>query len=94
MGFALWRSLSGPWNITVFAPDGTELHRFDVPEGPPGSEEVFVGIGCGGSIGRINICAGTRGARFEVVDDIQLWEERPVTVDPATWGSIKHTYDR
>ena len=80
------------WHITVYGKSGTEIGQFVLPGGEPEPAKAFFGISCDLGIGRINICAATN--HFEIVDDIQMWEELPVAVEPATWGWIKNIYHR
>jgi len=96
VGFELGTPPSFPlfqWAITIYAKNGAEIGRFVVPApDQPEPTKTFFGIWCVSSIGRINVCNNASKSDAEVVDDIQMWEERATTVEPATWGSIKNIY--
>jgi hypothetical protein len=82
---------SSPWIVSVFNKNGTLMASITVPMPPtPEPGKTFVGVWCQDSIGRINVC--DQGVASEMVDDIQMWEEEVIAVEPATWGSIKNNY--
>jgi hypothetical protein len=79
-----------PWHISVHDKNGTVMAKVDVQVPQPEPSKGFFGIWCERSIGRINVC-GTNNT-LELIDDIQMWEEEVIAVEPTTWGMIKNSY--
>lgn len=83
---------NGGWHITVFDKSNHVLGKFQVePPLAPEPDKSFFGTWCESSIGRINIF-DKAGAAPDAIDEIQMWEELVIPVEPVSWGTLKATY--
>jgi hypothetical protein len=63
-----------PWHITVYDKADAVIAKVELLLPPQEPNKGFFGIWCVQTIGRINICGPNN--TLEIVDDIQMWEER------------------
>jgi hypothetical protein len=84
----------GGWVITLYDESGTIIDSSEVPPPPAANpNKSFFGVWSAQPIGRINVWDSAAGPAPDAIDEIQIWSEIPTPTEPASWGSIKATYD-
>lgn len=94
VGFELSRFTGYPeagWHVTVYDKNDAEIAKVDIPPAGPEPFKLFFGIWCEETIGRINIF-DMGGPIPDAIDNIQLWMDQPVSVNPTSWGRVKAGY--